>query len=93
MTALQEVLFRHYFHDGLYPEGANLVAAAAEVGIDGEAARAFAESDEAKAAAAAEAQEASMSGITGVPFFFFNGKPGFSGAQDPATFLRALEQA
>ena len=28
---VQEVLFRHYFTDGLYPSGANLAAAAKEV--------------------------------------------------------------
>ena len=92
-NALQEVLFRHYFHDGLYPEGANLVAAATEVGLDGEAARAFAESDAVKKAVAAEAREASMSGISGVPYFFINGRPAFSGAQDQSTFLRAIEEA
>ena len=92
-NALQEVLFRQYFHDGLYPEGANLAAAAAEVGLDGEAARAFAESDAAKKAVAGEAREASASGITGVPYFFFNGQPAFSGAQDQSVFLRALEEA
>ena len=42
-NALQEVLFRHYFTDGLYPAGANLAAAATEAGLDGAAAQAFAE--------------------------------------------------
>lgn len=90
---LQEVLFRHYFHDGLYPEGANLAAAAREIGLDGEAARAYAESDAVKKAVALEAREASTSGISGVPYFFFNGRPAFSGAQDESVFLRAIEDA
>ena len=42
-NALQEVLFRHYFTDGLYPAGANLAAAATEAGLDGAAAQAFAD--------------------------------------------------
>ena len=28
--------------------------------------------------------------IDGVPFFLFNGYPGFSGAQDPETFIRVF---
>lgn len=31
-------------------------------------------------------------GVSGVPYFFFNGQPGFSGAQDPATFIRVFKQ-
>lgn len=92
-NALQEILFRQYFTDGLYPEGANLMAAAAEVGLDGEAARAYAESESVKRAVAAEAQQASKEGISGVPFFKFNGKPAFSGAQEQSVFLRTIEEA
>ena len=29
-------------------------------------------------------------GVTGVPFFIFNGKMAVSGAQDPAVFKQAL---
>ena len=39
---LSEILFRHYFTDGLYPDGANLRKAAVEAGIaDVEAAMSF----------------------------------------------------
>ena len=31
---LQEILFRHYFTDGRYPDEANLRAAAVEAGLD-----------------------------------------------------------
>jgi predicted DsbA family dithiol-disulfide isomerase len=34
-----------------------------------------------------------MFGIRGVPFFVINEQYGVSGAQEPATFLNALEQA
>ena len=37
---LQEILFRHYFTDGRYPDEANLRAAAAEAGLDPERAMA-----------------------------------------------------
>merc|ERR1712023_328041 len=42
-NTLQEVLFRHYFTDGLYPAGENLAAAATEAGLDGKAALAYAQ--------------------------------------------------
>lgn len=32
-------------------------------------------------------------GVSGVPFFLMNGKPAFSGAQDPATFVQAFALA
>ena len=37
---LQEILFRHYFTDGRYPDEANLRAAAVEAGLDPERAMA-----------------------------------------------------
>ena len=51
-----------YFTDGLYPAGANLAAAATEAGLDGAAARAFAEDPANKAAVAVEARRNAMSG-------------------------------
>ena len=88
---LQEVLFRHYFTDGLFPAGDNLAAAAREVGLDGDAALAYAESEENQSAVAAEARQISRAGVSGVPFFFVDGEPAFSGAQPPAVFTRLLE--
>jgi len=32
-------------------------------------------------------------GVSGVPFFFINGRKAFSGAQDPRTFIQAFEKA
>jgi len=92
-SELQEVVFRQYFTDGLYPSVDNLAAAALEVGLDSEAAREFAESEENQSAVEAEAREISRAGVTGVPFFFVNGEPAFSGAQPPATFVRLLDEA
>ena len=64
-NALQEVLFRHYFTDGLYPAGANLAAAATEAGLDGAAAQAFAEDPTNKAEVAEEARRNAMRGVSG----------------------------
>jgi predicted DsbA family dithiol-disulfide isomerase len=86
-SALQEVLFRHYFTDGRYPAGENLSDAAAEVGLDGAQALSYAEAPSRQAEAAAAARANSQRGISGVPFFIINGKPEFSGAQPPGVFV------
>lgn len=90
---LQDVLFRGYFHDGLYPDIDNLVVMGAEVGLDQDEVREFLASRTAEAEVRAEAEDYSMRGVNGVPFFIFNGKPMFSGAQSEQTFLRAFEDA
>lgn len=87
-NALQEILFRQYFTDGIYPSGDALSAAAAEAGLDAEAARAFAEKRENQLHVQNEAIANSQRGISGVPYFFVNGKPAFSGAQPPSAFTR-----
>lgn len=92
-NALQEILFRQYFTDGLYPEGENLAKAATAAGLDGAAAVAFAQQDANKSAVVKEAQANSRSGITGVPFFIINGEPMCSGAQPPSTFVSAFHEA
>lgn len=92
-SALKEVLFRQYFTDGLYPDGPNLEAAAIEVGLDGAAARSAAEAEENQRTVAEEARQISRMGVSGVPFFFVNGEPAFSGARPPAEFLRLFNEA
>jgi len=90
---LQEVLFRHYFTDGLYPSGANLAAAATEVGLDGNAALAFAQDPKNKSKIVEEARCNSRGGVSGVPFFRINGEDALSGAQPPDAFLKMLDEA
>jgi len=90
---LQEVLFRSYFTDGKYPDVDNLVTAAEEVGLSGSEARSVLEEGRYDARVRREAAQVSSSGISGVPYFFFNGKPAFSGAQPPAAFLEVLRKA
>ena len=92
---VSEILFRKYFTDGVFLDEDALVAVAEEAGIPAtasevqEALRSQAGND----TASQKAAQASRDGITGVPFFFFNGKPAFSGAQEPAAFVQAINQA
>jgi len=87
---LQEILFRHYFTDGLYPDETNLRAAAIEAGLDPDRAMAAVADQTRQETTRREAEAASRSGISGVPFFFINGQPFGSGAQPPAAFKKAL---
>jgi len=90
---LSEVLFRHYFTDGLYPDETNLCAAAEEVGLDVEKAMAAVRDPAQQQHIRQEAEHYSRSGVSGVPFFFVNGKPFGSGAQPPSQFLAAFNSA
>ena len=89
---LQEVLFRHYFTDGLYPDLVNLEAAAVEVGLDAKEAVAYLQTPQASTQARAKAAANSQNGISGVPFFYINGQPAFSGAQPPERFVREFNR-
>lgn len=91
---VQEILFRHYFTDGLYPDSDNLVKAAEEVGMDGEEVRQVLEARTYEQRVAEEATEATSSGVTGVPFFYFNGKAMVdAGAQPAEVLLDAMRRA
>jgi len=88
---LQEILFRQYFTDGLYPDFSNLRAAAEEAGADDlDEVMAAVASKDAQKAVQVEAAGYSRQGVNGVPFFIFNGEPQFSGAQPVSAFKRAL---
>lgn len=90
---LQEVVFRHYFTDGKYPDISNLVDAAVEVGLKEAEVREALESRRYEKHVKQTAEELSSAGVTGVPYFFINGKPAFSGAQPPQAFIEALRRA
>lgn len=92
-NALQEVLFRQYFTDGVFPEGAGLLAAAEEVGLDARAAMEHVEDVANRSKVAREAQHFAREGLSGVPSFFVNGRFCFSGAQPPEAFLEAFSLA
>lgn len=102
---LMAVIFRHYFTDGLYPDSANLTLALREAlaspspesGSSKEQqeelvrrAVAYMENPANQAAARAEASEYSRGGVRGVPYFFFDGRPAFSGAQPPSAIKETI---
>lgn len=89
---LQEILFRHYFTDGKYPDEGNLREAAIEAGLDVERAMDSVKDPAQHNEIRQEALANSRSGITGVPFFFINGQPFGSGAHPPEAFVSAFEK-
>ncbi len=89
-----EVLFKAYFIDGAnLTDQDTLADIGARGGLDREAVRAYLESDQDRELVAQADIEARTAGIGGVPFFIFNRRVGVSGAQDPDTLLKAMEQA
>lgn len=66
---LQEVLFRHYFTDGRYPDIPNVVEAAVEVGLPERQVREALESNRYELPVKQTAAEVSNAGVTGVPYF------------------------
>ena len=56
--------------------------------------REFLQTPEPEGAQSIQAKAASYSrqGVRGVPYFFFNGEPGFSGAQPPEVFAQIFDQ-
>ena len=92
---LQEQIFHGYFTAGIYPDVPALTTMAEKVGLDGAKMRAVLEGADASGAAASVQQEAaaiSRSGVSGVPYFFFNKHPAFSGARDPETIIDCFRQ-
>ena len=89
-----ESIMHAYFSAGLpIGEHAALARLAPEFGVAESEALAMLESEECSAAVRADEARASQLGITGVPFFVFDGKTGISGAQPVEVFVEALEQA
>lgn len=89
---VQEVLFRGYFTDGVYPDVDGCSAMAAECGMDRDAVRRYLESDQDRQSVVAQAEAASRAGITGVPFFVVDGAPMGSGAQPPEAFVEQFSR-
>ena len=103
VTAFHEAVFEAYFTLGIFPNQDGLLKAARnmkgsddkqaiykameELYSDGQ--RLYDYSEQVKY----EAREESARGVTGVPFFEFNGRPAFSGAQSVSTFASHLRAA
>jgi predicted DsbA family dithiol-disulfide isomerase len=92
--ALKERLMRAYLTEGqAIGDRDVLVAAARDVGLDEQDARAVLEGDRYAAEVRRDEAVARQIGITGVPFFVVDGRLGISGAQPADVLLGALERA
>ncbi|WP_255467028.1 DsbA family oxidoreductase [Aeromicrobium senzhongii] len=92
-SELKERLLSAYFEQGRHVGRIDeLVELATEVGLDGEDLRRDLESGRYAADVDADIAQARAYGITGVPFFVFDGRLGVSGAQAPETFREVLER-
>ncbi len=92
--AMIERLYRAYFTDGRSVfDQESLVGLAADVGVDADAARDALREGRYDSAVQEDVDLARRIGVTGVPFFVFNGKYGLSGAQPSSVFLEALSRA
>jgi predicted DsbA family dithiol-disulfide isomerase len=91
---LAEELFKAYFIEGAnITDPGTLAAVAARAALDRAKVTAYLASDADRDIVQQGDVEARRSGISGVPFFIFNGRVGVSGAQDSETLLDAMEQS
>jgi predicted DsbA family dithiol-disulfide isomerase len=92
--ALVERLFGAHFQRGKHIGAVTVLARiAAECGYDEAAVSAYLASDESAGEIRAQAEKAQRMGISGVPFFIFNGRIGMGGAQAPDVLLDAMRQS
>lgn len=91
---LKEILLNAYFIEGQnFTDEATLVRLAVAAGIPEAAARECLASEVAREQVAHHEEQARKLGISGVPFFIFNGAVGVSGAQEAETLLEAMIKA
>ncbi|QHC55719.1 DsbA family protein [Rathayibacter tanaceti] len=89
---LVERLLSAYFVEGLDLADPEVLAGlAAEVGLDAAETRRALDDERYLAAVQSDLAQAREYGISGVPFFVFDGRFGVSGAQEPAAFTEVLE--
>ncbi|MCR2785581.1 MULTISPECIES: DsbA family oxidoreductase [unclassified Microbacterium] len=90
---MAERLMAAYFTEGRHLGRIDdLVALAAEVGLDADATREALESQRHLPDVRADQAQAQAYGISGVPFFVIDGKYGVSGAQPPEAFAQITRQ-
>ena len=91
---LVERLFRAYFLEGRFVGARDVLAdIAGEAGLPADAARAYLESDEGADAIDAMDRRVRELGVTGVPFFIFDGRVAVSGAQEAPALVAAMTQS
>lgn len=89
---LAERIFKMYYTDGIFPDAGNLSTVGQECGMKKADVEAALSDDERLENTMVEIQRNIRKVNGGVPFFVFNGKPAFSGAQDPSTFHQVFDQ-
>jgi predicted DsbA family dithiol-disulfide isomerase/tRNA-binding EMAP/Myf-like protein len=86
-----DALFHAYFTEGRdVGDTRVLIRVADEAGLDADEVEAYLASDAGRDAVEESQDAAARLGISGVPFYIFNGRVGISGAQDHETFARAV---
>jgi predicted DsbA family dithiol-disulfide isomerase len=89
-----ERLFRAYFLEGrLVGDPEVLAAIAGEAGLPTDAARAYLATNEGVEATAVADRRARELGVSGVPFFIFDGRIAVSGAQEASVLVDAMDNA
>lgn len=92
-TQAQTRLMRAYFTEGInIADHDALQRLGAEIGLPTDAVHSMLSGDEYGQAVRADEAQAGEMGISGVPFFVFDGKYAISGAQPVETFAQALHQ-
>lgn len=92
--AIEERLFKAYFTEGRdTSDQATLLELGTEIGLDATAVQQLLDSDQYAEAVNRDIYEAQQVGARGVPFFVLNRRYAVSGAQQPETFLGALNTA
>ncbi len=90
--AMVRALYAAYFEFGLdLGDLDTLVRIATQVGLDPEALRRALQTDAGRAEVLADVEWSRQLGVTGVPFFLFDGKFWLTGAQPPEMLLKAFE--
>lgn len=90
-TELSLALFCAYFSDGLNPSDPAVLRREAEaVGLDGEEVSAIVAEDRYAQEVRAEEERYTSAGIHAVPAYIVDGQYLISGAQEPATFVKAF---
>lgn len=92
--AAEERVFRAYFTEGRNTaDHATLLELGMEIGLDKASVEQMLAMDQYAEAVDHDIYESRQIGVRGVPFFLFNRKYAISGAQQPETFLGALQAA
>jgi predicted DsbA family dithiol-disulfide isomerase len=92
--AMVETLFRGYFLEGQnIGDVKTLTHVAAEAGLDRTETEGFLSSEKGVVEVKAEETVGRRLGISGVPYFVFNGTVAISGAQPPDILVSAIQQA